>query len=348
MKRGEPTRILIIRLSSMGDVILASHLVRNLRESLPNARIDFITAKPFSEIYQFNPHIFNLYEYDKNWGKSSIREFKEKILKNNGLEKYDLLIDLQRNYRSLQLRKGLGNKIVKVRKNRLNKLSLVYFKKNITKVIQQIPEIYFNTIVGYNVQDDGKGLELWLPGDKEKGFYQPFSIVRVNDDKIRIAIAPGAYHETKRWLPERFAELINVLKNNYNAEIVIIGGPFDVEITKQIIDLSGEEVIDKSGSDSIISTAELIDKCNILITNDTGLMHIAAARQVPVVAIFGSTVKEFGFTPFRVKHFVVEKDIPCRPCTHIGRETCPKGHFDCMNKISVDEVLTYIEKILLE
>jgi len=328
----------------MGDVILTTHLVRNLSYSYPNSRIDFITAKLFTEIYKFNPHLTNLYEYDKNWDNTEIRKFKKNILESRDNEKYDLIIDLQRRLRSCQLRRGLGKKIVKVRKNRLNKISLVYFKKNISKIVKQIPEIYFDTISEYNIKDDGKGLELWLP--KDKGNYLPFSKNIVNNDKISIAIAPGAYHTTKRWLPEKFAELTKVLKKQYNTEIVIIGGISDVDITRKIIDLSGEDIIDKSSSDSIISTSEIIDKCNILITNDTGLMHIAAARQVPVVAIFGSTVKEFGFTPFRVNHVVVDKDIPCRPCTHIGRNTCPKGHFNCMNLISVDDVLNAVNSIL--
>lgn len=346
MKRGDPANILIIRLSSMGDVIMTTHLVRNLRNKFVNARIDLITAKPFSGIYQYNPHITNLYKYDKNWDNAEITTFKKNILESRDNEKYDLIIDLQRNFRSLQLRKGLGKKIVKVRKNRLNKLSLVYFRKIFAKETKQIPEIYFDSISEYNVKDDGKGLELWLPKDKDKKNYLPFSKNIINNEKISIAIAPGAYHATKRWIPERFAELIKELKKKYNSEITLIGGISDIEITKQIIDLSGEDITDKSGSDSIIQTAEIIDKCNLLITNDTGLMHIAAARQVPVVAIFGSTVKEFGFTPFRVNHIVVEKNLPCRPCTHIGRDDCPKGHFDCMNKITVDDVFNAVEQLL--
>ncbi|TAL68791.1 MAG: glycosyltransferase family 9 protein [Bacteroidetes bacterium] len=346
MKGGEPSSILIIRLSSMGDVILTTHLARNLRNNFPKARIDFITAKPFIEIYKHNPHINNLIEYEKSWKGIDIKNLKKQILLRIENKKYDLLIDLQRNLRSFQLSQGLAKKIVKVRKNRLNKLSLVYFKKNLSKKIKQIPEIYFETVSDYHLPDDEKGLELWLPEDKEKGFYLPFSNQNVSRGKLRIAVAPGAYHKTKRWLPERFAELIKLIRDKYEAELVIIGGKSDVEITKNIINLSEVKLIDNSGSDSIISTAEVIDKCNLLITNDTGVMHIAAARQVPVVAIFGSTVKEFGFTPFRVENVIVEKDVPCRPCTHIGRDKCPKGHFDCMNKISVEDVSMGAKKIL--
>jgi heptosyltransferase-2 len=225
-------------------------------------------------------------------------------------------------------------------------LSIIYFKKNSSSVIRQIPEIYFDAVSEYEITDDGKGLELWLSGDKESGRYRPFSDKIKKEDKVKVAIAPGAFHSTKRWLPERYAELINVIKNKYDAEIIIIGGKADIEVTENIKRLSGIEVIDKSGSDSIISTAEVIDECDLLITNDTGVMHIAAARQVPIVAIFGSTVKNFGFVPFRVKNVIVEKDIPCRPCTHIGRESCPKGHFDCMKKISVDDVLNAVEILM--
>ncbi|MBI5323972.1 MAG: glycosyltransferase family 9 protein [Ignavibacteriae bacterium] len=346
MKGAEPSSILIIRLSSMGDVILTTHLVRNLRLKYPNATINIILSKSFSEIYMYNPHITNLYEYNKSWNKTEIQEFKKKILIENNNNKYDLIIDLQRNFRSFQLRRGIGNRIIKVRKNRIRKLSLVYLKKNIKSTIKQLPDIYSDTVAEYQVKDDGKGLEFWLPTDKEKGTYLPFIKKSNIIGKINIAIAPGAFHYTKRWIPEKFAGLIKFIKDKYDAEIVIIGGKADFEITKTIIDLSDVNVIDKSSSDSIISTAEVIDKCNMLITNDTGVMHIAAARQVPVVAIFGSTVQEFGFTPFRVENIIVEKNVSCRPCTHIGRDKCPKEHFDCMNKISIDDVSNAVKKIL--
>jgi heptosyltransferase-2 len=346
MDKIEPVRlnILVIRLSSMGDVLLTTPLVRQLKNHFPELRLDFISANQFSEIYKYNPHLSNLWKYDKSWSSVEINDFKKFILKNLGNKKYDIVIDLQRNFRSRILRRGLGKKYYSVKKHRLNKLSLVYFKKSLYKNLLSIPDIYRQSIIDLKIEDDAKGLELWLPGEEKTGVYPPAN--RGDRTGIKkIVVAPGAHHFTKRWLTERFAEMIDLLKDNYGAEIILVGGTSDVTIIKEIMSKIKHEVQDFSGSASIIKTAEIINSCDLLITNDTGVMHIAAARQVPIVAIFGSSVKDFGFSPFRVNNIIVEKDVPCRPCSHIGRASCPKGHFDCMKKITVEDVLKAVDSL---
>lgn len=338
-------KILIIRLSSMGDVILTTQLTRILRNSYPDALIDFAVSKQFSEIYNYNPHISNIFEYDKSLPNSEIINLRDEFLKSHGIEKYDLIIDLQRNIRSRNLRNGIYEKLVKVRKHRLNKLSLVYFKKNLINPSKLIPEIYLETLSELGIKDDGKGLELWLPEEKGFNIYPPENRI-LNNKMEKIAIAPGAFHFTKRWLPERFTELIRKLKDAYNAEIILVGGKNDEEISSQIKSCINFEINDYSGSESIIETARIIDSCDLLITNDTGVMHIAAARQVPVAAIFGSTVPAFGFSPFRVQNIIIEKPVTCRPCTHIGRNSCPKKHFNCMKLITADNVIEGVNKLL--
>jgi len=130
---------------------------------------------------------------------------------------------------------------------------------------------------------------------------------------------------------------------------VLLGGTADREICQKISEKLSFKTIDRSGENSIFKTAWELDNCDLLITNDTGVMHIAAARRIPVVAIFGSTVKEFGFAPFRVENRVVEiEDLPCRPCTHIGRAECPLGHFKCMNLIEPGAVLKSVEELFLK
>jgi ADP-heptose:LPS heptosyltransferase len=337
-------KILVIRLSSMGDVILTSHLIRILKKSYPEAQIDFAVSKQYSEIYKYNPNISNIFEYDKSLPNSKIIELRNEFLKSNGIEKYDLIIDLQRNIRSMNLRNGIYNKLVKVKKHRLNKLSLVYFKNGLMNPTKSIPEIYLESLSELGIKDDGKGLELWLPEEKDYDKYPP-EIRNTNKNIERIAIAPGAFHFTKRWLPEGFTGLIIKLKEKFNAEIILIGGKSDIEICGQIKSGVNFKVSDYSGSESIIETARLIDSCDLLITNDTGVMHIAAARQVPVVAIFGSTIAAFGFSPFRVPNIIIEKQVPCRPCTHIGRDSCPKKHFNCMKLISAEDVIDGVNKL---
>jgi len=327
--------ILVIRLSSMGDVILTTSFIRQLRNKFTDTRIDFITSKSFAEIYKFNPNINTLWEYDKQFKLNEIAELKNHIKMDLKGRRYDYVIDLQKNLRSKILRSGLGDKYLLINKLRLNKLSLVYFKKPILKKIIPIPELYRLTANPLLVDDDGEGLEIWLKSDPK--YY--FTPKNSDSKKMKIAVAPGAYHFTKRWQKEKYLELIKNLKNNFNAEIILIGGLQDKEVTDWLKSQIDFEYEDFSDSTSILKTTEAIDNSDLLISNDTGVIHIAAARKVPVLAIFGSTVKEFGFLPFRTKYKIVEKGVSCRPCTHYGLDKCPRGHFDCMSKITVDDVL---------
>lgn len=336
--------ILVIRLSSMGDVILTSSFIRQLRKSFPNSRIDFITSKSFSEIYKYNPHISHLWEYEKEFTFKDIVDLKGKMKSDLQKKRYDIVIDLQKNLRSKVLRSGLGDKYLFVKKLRLNKLSLVYFKRPLLKNILAIPEIYRLTVSHLGVEDDGNGLELWLPYDLKD--YHIEKEIFEQKNSMTIAIAPGAFHETKRWQKEKFLELMLILRKKYNTHFKLIGGIKDKDITDWIKSKIDFEFEDMTESNSIIKTTIAIDTSDMLISNDTGVVHIAAARKVPVVAIFGSTVKEFGFFPYKTKYEIVEKAISCRPCTHYGLSKCPKGHFDCMNKITVDDVLDSVEKLL--
>jgi lipopolysaccharide heptosyltransferase II len=335
-------KILVIRISSMGDVLLTTPLLRQLKNKYPNADIDFIVAKEFFEIIQYNPYVNKVFQYVK-----SMKLYDLIIERLHNLEKkYDLIIDLQANFRSMHIITGFISKVVKVKKYRLKKLFLVHCKKNYYDKIIPIPEIIRQTVDSLGVKDDGKGLELWLPEEVGLSQYPPENKQYSLNENLNIALAPGAYHKTKQWLPERFAELIDYLKVKFNANIFILGGESDKIIASDIIKKINSIVSDCTGSKSIFNTAKIIDSCDLLITNDTGVMHIAAARRIPIVSIFGSSVKEFGFEPFRVNNEIVETELPCRPCSHIGREDCPEHHFNCMKNIHVIQVVDAIRRVL--
>lgn len=347
LKNNNNNKILIIRLSSMGDVILASHLVRNLKEQFPLSAIDILTSDQYSEIYENNPYLTKVIKYDKTKNNFEQKLQKKEIFQAQDSNKYDLVIDLQRNFRSKKIYSGESSYVLKVHKNRINKLSMVYFKKFFSGKPRHITEIYMDTVKKLGIVDDGKGLEIWLPEEKESKSYPPENFENeILKQRNKIAIAPGAFHTTKRWLPHRFSRLAEILKEKYNVEIVLIGGPKDNEICNSIISECKIKNLDYSCSASIYESARQIDSCRLVITNDTGVMHISAARKVPVVAIFGSTAPEFGFTPFRINHEIVQIELGCRPCTHYGKDKCPKGHFKCMNLIEVNDVLKAVEKLL--
>ncbi len=333
-------KILIIRLSSIGDIVLSTPLIRLLRKKFPFAQIDFLIKKEFAELLKFNPHLTNLIEFDASKGFKELLRLKSQILK----ERYDLIVDIHNNLRSVFLRTFSGAKVLKVDKRVFKRLLLVKFKINLYKNIIPVAERYIETVSQLSIKNDNQGLELFVPND----------VLDLSKDKINfsnseryIAIAPSAKHETKRWLPERFAEVGDKLSENFNAKIILMGGKEDEQRCKLVESMMKNKPINICGKTSLLESAGILSLCEMLITNDSGLMHIASAMKTKVVAIFGSTVKELGFFPYGTKSIVVEKPISCRPCSHIGRDKCPKKHFKCMREIQVSDVYNACVELML-
>jgi heptosyltransferase-2 len=167
-----------------------------------------------------------------------------------------------------------------------------------------------------------------------------------------VGICPSARHATKRWPKERYAELAVSLAREADAKILLFGGPDDRELCGEIAGVvrtqaGADRVADLSGSLSLLGTAAAMEFCDVIITNDSGLMHIAAAKQRNLIALFGSTVREFGFFPVNDNSLVLERmGLSCRPCSHIGRPSCPKGHFRCMLDTSVADVRHAADRLL--
>ena len=154
----------------------------------------------------------------------------------------------------------------------------------------------------------------------------------LNTDEPYLCLAPGAAHYTKRWPAGYFLQLSKMLVQKYQIKIAILGGSEDREIGTSLAQPG--QIFDLTAKLSLLESAVILSKSLAVVTNDSGLMHMATAVKIPVLAIFGSTVREFGFFPYRGQSIVLEnKRLSCRPCTHIGRERCPKKHFDCMLKI---------------
>lgn len=341
MKNIEKINILIIRLSSIGDIILTSPIIRALKNKYPDSNIDFVCQDNYSSLLENNPHLRNIYKYSRNFDYKSLLDFKSKIINSNN-DKYTYVIDLQLNRRSKSIKKGLGYKYFNYNKNRLNKLSLVYRKKAINPI--HVTQLYYSAIESIANPLDDLGLELWTKKDIAQNNYIPFTKEKKSSIK-KIAIAPGAQHYTKRWLPERFAELCDELNKSYSPEIYLFGSKDEKDVCDFIKNYSDANIKNLAGETSINETIELIDECDLMICNDTGLMHIAAARQIPIIAIFGSTVTELGFTPYKTNHIIIQKPIECRPCSHIGLSKCPKKHFLCMKSITATDILVGISKL---
>lgn len=313
-------KILIIRLSSLGDILLTTPLIRSLKSQYPHLNIDFIVRSEYQDTITNNPNLNNIIALKRGY---DVKELRDEIYQS----KYDLIIDLQNNLRSRKLTKGSMAEIVRYKKPYLHRVLLVKFKINRFSEIVPVPVKYANAIPNFSL--DEKGLELFLPDQNNSS---------LNDDTNYIGLCPGSRHKTKMWPEEYYIELGNSLvKNNY--KVLLLGGGDDREICKNMAKkISGS--IDLSNDNNLFELAANMKKCKALICNDSGLMHTGLAANVPVVAIFGSTVKELGFFPYKGKNLVLENNsLSCRPCSHIGLDQCPKKHFNCMNEISPSHVL---------
>jgi len=335
-------KILIIRLSSIGDILLTTPFIRQVRNKFQNGQIDYIIRGEFKELLLGNHHIDNLIEYNVTTGKNGIKELAFKLDKNN----YDYIFDLHNNFRSIYLRKHIKseykNKIVK---DKFIQSLLVFLKINKYKKITPIPERYLNIGKPVGIEDDGLGLELFWNEEINRSLTENPLTKELVKTKF-LAVAPGAGFFTKKWPLENYQELINnILKANKIEKIVLLGSDTEKEETEQLC--RNTNIINLAGEMSLLQSAAILAKSKVLISNDSGLMHMATAVKTPVLSIFGSTVREFGFFPYRAKSIVVEnKNLDCRPCSHIGRKSCPKKHFKCMKDITPEKVFNEFENLI--
>ncbi len=329
-------KILVIRLSSLGDILLTYPLISILRRQYPNSDIHFVVKEQFVDAIKYNPFVSKILTYSKN----SLKELKSTIKKN----KYDIIIDLQNNFRSHQLYPfNLKSKIYRFRKPTLKKFLLVNFKLNLLRRNPSIAIQYIKTVFPHF---DSKELDLYFNIPENYQIKSRENISLENHSQKMIGICPGSKHFTKRYPTENFKILIlKLIEKNF--VVAIFGGRDDYEICKE---LEIHPLVKNFQNDNdLIETAALMKKCSVIITNDSGLMHLASLLQIPTVAIFGSTVREFGFFPIYEKSIIIENEnLKCRPCSHIGRSECPEKHFNCMNKIEPDLIFSKTVELIQE
>lgn len=335
-----PKKILIIRLSSIGDVLLTTPLIRFLRREFQNAQIDFLVKSQYQELLVHNPHLDKIYTYDQKTGFKGLRQLKKELQKQG----YDQIIDLHRNLRSFYLRSLYkGAKVVKFQKMALRRFLLVHFKLNLYRNITPVSQRYLNSL---DSKDDRLGLELFIPLDVRGRIHRRLGTRGLDPNGLVIGFAPGAGFWTKRWPSEAFAHLGDLLSQNLDAQILLFGDQGDKKVCQRITELMHKQPIDLSGELSLLETAAAMERCSLVVTNDTGLMHIAAALKKKVVAIFGPTTEELGFFPYGTDYVVIQRELPCRPCSFHGSNRCKKGHFKCMRDISPEEVFQAVRGLL--
>jgi ADP-heptose:LPS heptosyltransferase len=322
-------KILIIRFSSIGDIVLTTTVIRNLRQAYPEAEIHFLTKAHFTSLLVPNPYLDQIHGFSG--------DLKEKIqeLKKIG---FDLIVDLHKNLRSLRVRLALGGKQISFGKKNWEKFWLVRNKK-ISGEIGHIVDRYEASLTRLGIESDGQGLDFFLP---ESATQTAQKILQENgfaDKKNVLAVVLGATYSTKRWPVDHFTAALSEL----NRPVILLGGKDAREEADRILSQVTIPVLDAVGNYNISTAAALMKSCQAVLTHDTGFMHIAAAFKMKVFSLWGSTVPEFGMTPFKTEHFILEnKAVNCRPCSKLGHHQCPKAHFNCMNQLRPDEVIDII------
>ncbi|MCX6134616.1 MAG: lipopolysaccharide heptosyltransferase II [Ignavibacteriales bacterium] len=342
------SKTLVIRFSSIGDIVLSTPLLRVLRARFPQGQIDYVTRTEYAELVRSNQNLNHTYEFDARERFDGLRALKKKIRD----EQYDLIVDIHDSLRSKYLRSLRGPRRLVVNKRVFERSMLVNLKKNLYKEIVSVVDRYIEPLNDLGVTNDGKGLELHIPDEILFGVSGKIATLKLNRFEKVVGLCPGARHFTKRWPADRFARVGAACAQKLDAKILLFGGAADTAVCNQIVwDINNQAGAERAtslcGQLGLLETAAAMEFCDVIVTNDTGLMHIAAAMHKKIVAVFGSTVKEFGFFPSDPRAVVLDTSgLACRPCSHIGRSECPEKHFRCMTEIDPDNVYARARDLL--
>ena len=331
-------KVLIIRFSSAGDIVLTSPVIRTLKSQLQDVEIHYATKPAFKGILEANPYVDQIHEL----GDSLLGFYKQ--LKT---ESFDVIIDLHHNRRTWVLKRLLGVKSYSFNKLNWEKFLMVRFKINRLPA-KHIVDRYMETVAALDVKMDALGLDYfipekdevekeWLPETHRDGFY---------------AVVVGGQYATKRLPVNRLIELCDRI----NKPIILLGGKEDQAVGEEIEqffvqgdadDPREQQLQNELGKKALVynacgkfnfnQSASLVQQSIAVFTHDTGLMHVAAAFKKKIFSIWGNTIPEFGMYPYRTQFTIFEnKKLGCRPCSKIGYGQCPKGHFKCMNDLYFD------------
>ena len=340
-------RILVIRLSSLGDVILAGPLVRVLNRSHLAVEVDFLTRAAYRPMLDAFP------ELQERWSWEGNRSAQRRLAAALKARRYEVVVDLQNNLRSRLITARLSPPRVyrysRPRFNRWLRINIPALRRRLP-VPPPVPLGYLAAAAGLEVADDGLGLELkpppqWL-ADAGGVVEEYLRRTGLPTDSPILTVAPGARHATKRWLPERWAEFLRAAYDAGWRSQVIVGDAGDESLTAEICRGLPHPVLNLAGKTDLPQLTGVIASAALFIGSDSGPMHIAAAVGTPLVAIFGPTVPEFGFAPFRRRDSLVQvADLACRPCHPHGPKRCPLKHFRCMTDITTSHLLAALRQV---
>jgi heptosyltransferase-2 len=325
-------RVVIVRFSSIGDVLLTTPLVRALRHRHPDAELTFVTKRAMAPLVSDNPRLTRVVALEPDEPLRRLARRVRSLAPTHGL-------DLHGSLRSAALRRLVRTRWAGYRKRRLARTLLIATKLDVYGRSVPVPERYFSAARRLDVHPDGGPLEFHV-GASAREQADAWLADRGLAEAPIAALAPGAAHATKRWPVRHWSELAGRLRAG-GLTPVVVGGPGDRGIAHQLTDVPSA-----AGEFSLQETGALLARARVLVSGDTGVMHMATGVGTPVVALFGPTVARFGFFPYGAPAQVLERALPCRPCTAMGSARCPLGHHRCLDEIAAAEVVAAVDRLV--
>lgn len=325
-------KILIIRFSSIGDIVLTTPVIRCLKNQLPGCEIHFLTKSSFLQVVEPNPYIDQIHLLNDNL---------EELISRLKSEKFDFIADLHNNLRSRKVTLSLGVPSKSFSKLNIRKWLFVNLKWRLMPDVH-IVDRYLETVSSLGIINDNQGLDFFIKPGTETALQQLPEFMNSGF----VALVIGAKHATKKLPVSQLKLLVRQLKY----PVLLVGGPEDEATGNEISSGQEQRVFNGCGKFSLAASAFLVSRAGLVITHDTGLMHIAAAFGKKIISVWGNTVPEFGMYPYLKKGsgqsvIIENRELNCRPCSKIGYQKCPKKHFKCMNDLDMNELALQAEKL---
>ncbi len=329
-------KVLVIRFSSIGDIVLTTPVVRCLKQKYPQAEVHYLTKVAYGPMLTSNPYIDRLFYLNDD-----LAEVTEQLKK----EKYDHVVDLHNNIRTMRVKKALKVKSYAFPKLNFKKWLLVNLKMDVMPD-KSIVERYFEAVRPLEVYNDGKGLDYFLRTDKQ---LTNTDIPMSHWGGFVGCVIGGSYNTKKlpvaQW--KKFCETVPY-------PVMLLGGPEDRAEGDEIAALDRIKIYNSCGKFSLNESAELVKYAKVIVSNDTGLMHVAAAFQKPIISLWGNTSPEMGMFPYygfnnlkdriAAQSVIMEnKNLGCHPCSKLGYARCPKRHFKCMNELDMQVAVEQVK-----
>lgn len=324
-------KILVIRFSSIGDIVLTSPVVRCLKEQLDGeVEVHYLTKKSYKGLVEPNPNVYKVWTIDKHTNEV-IPELKQ--------EGFDYIVDLHKNIRSKQVVRALKTLAFTFDKLNVKKWLLTNFKVNKMPDVHVVDR-YFDAVKALGVVNDGKGLAYYLPAEE----VVDLAVLPASHQQSYVAFAIGGQHQGKKLPAAKIAEICQGI----NHPVVLLGGKDDINEAEEIVDKVGINVFNACGKFSLHQSASLIEQADLVITHDTGLMHIAAAFKKKIISLWGCTSPVFGMYPYlpNTDSMMIQAEhLTKRPCSKLGNK-CSYGDFRCAKEIDNNAVIKVTERLM--